>query len=39
MLKPQNLEGLTMVANKRSDHKVNTIDHKRVDRLRVPNQG
>lgn len=37
MLKPQNFEGSTMVANKGSDQKTRTVNHKRVYQLKVSN--
>ena len=38
MLEPQNMEGLTMVANKGSDQKANTTNNKRSDWLRASNR-
>ena len=38
MLEPQNMEGLTMVANKGSDQKVSTTNNKRSDWLRASNR-
>ena len=38
LLKPQNMEGLAMVANKGSDQKASTVDNKTTDRLRASNR-
>lgn len=37
MLEPQNLEDSTMVANKGSDQKANTVNYKRAYSLKVSN--